>query len=305
MQDKSAASNMSGFEIVGLILSVIPLVLEGIKAYPIKECYKSAEAFLQATQERRDFAMQLRRLNSELRYVIIELLTPINSLVTAKQRLVLTSRKSGGAKLFDVWKEIMKANSCEIEMTFKETFEDIRDVLEHMEDVMKEMVEHTDVPVYAGRELLRAIINNDRDDPKFSIKKMLSKRFKFAKSDSKRRVLIEQMGMDIKVLQALNKEQGAVEKFLATGNSIESQKSYGPRFLDNVRLSSCRLFHTLSNLWRCECHKSPSAMLRLERRETPESNELNCLRFSLIFTFEHSSDRLWAFQETEILVHQT
>ena len=292
---------MTGFEVAGLILAVIPLILEGIKTYPKTAIYKSAASFVRATQERRKFASNLLLLHSELRFVMIQIMKPLNPSLTPEQREILTGTDTVGARFFEVWKQVSEARREAVQKAYRPTIEHIKPMLHDMVKMLSEMLKHSEISYDAGREVLKAVIKNHSDGT-LSITKNLAKRFKFAKSDPRRSVLIDQMRENIKLLKTLVKGQEQLTNFVADGDSIESQLSQGP-FLDTVRGYSRNLYDALSTMWRCSCHKSPSAMLRLERRETPEVKASELL-FSLVLTFEHSSEdqATWAFRETQVYV---
>ena len=299
----SVVLRMSAIDIAGLVLAVVPLILEGFEAYPDSRPMQYLRTFSAAKLERREFARQLMLMNSELRFAMLDIFTRINVLLTPAQRNVLGASDSMGAEFFTVWGEVWKSNSEEIQGAFLHTIEHIKYVLDNMMELLNEMVKHTEISRHAGRETLMKIIENHDKDRTFSIRNF-SKRFKFANSDSKRRKLIKRMGDDIDVLKRLNEGQEKMTKFIAAGKLVESQQSHGP-FLDRVRGYCDNLYGALANIWQCECHKSPSAMLRLEKRDTPETKEANDLRFSLLLTFEHSAvghQKLLAYQETEICV---
>jgi hypothetical protein len=169
-----------------------------------------------------------------------------------------------------------------------------------MVEVLNEIVKHTEISYNDGRDSLKRIINSHEKNTAFSMKKYLSGRFMFAKSDPRRRELAEQIAEDINLLKRLNKGQEQITNFVVEGNLIDSQKSAAP-FLDKVRRCSDNLYHAMSKIWRCGCHTSPSAMLKLESRETKVTSEI---RFSLILTFQSAEDEVWAFQETEVSVYQ-
>jgi len=299
------SSGMTAFEIAGLVLAVVPLILEGFEAYPDSRPLQYLRIFAGAKLERREFARQLMLMNSELRFAMLDNFTRINVLLTSSQRQVLGASESMGADFFTVWNEVWKSNSEDMKTAFSHTIEHIKDVLDNMMELLNEMVKHTEISRGAGRATLKEIIENHDKDRTFSITNF-SKRFKFASSDSKRRKLIKRMGDDIELLKRLNEGQDKMTKFIAAGKLIESQECHGP-FLDRVRGYCDNLYRALSNIWRCDCHKSPSAMLRLEKRKTPETQEVNDLRFFLILTFEHCAvghEKLLAYQETEICVLQ-
>ena len=82
---------MSVFEIAGIVLPVIPLVLEGLKSYPVQNDHETFESFRQAKQERMSFAQELRLVNRELRCLMIDVITK-NVSLTSDQRQVLNAR---------------------------------------------------------------------------------------------------------------------------------------------------------------------------------------------------------------------
>lgn len=295
---------MSGFEIAGLVLAVVPLILEGFKA-PHAKPLKYLRLFPTAKLERRDFAIQLDLLNAELRFTMLNVFKRINVLLTPDQSEVLTADDSMGADFFKVWNDVWEANPDEIKLVFSHTLDRIQRVLDNMVDLLNEMVKHTGIPSKAGTEMLREIIQN-HDIDKTSTITNFSGRFMFAKSDSRRRKLVKLMGEDIEILKKLNTGQETVKNFITHAKLTLSQESHAA-FLARVHSYCDTLHHALSNIWQCECHKSPSALLRLEKRRAPEPKAIDPLRFSLFLTFKFSADNedLWRSQETEICVDQT
>jgi hypothetical protein len=170
-----------------------------------------------------------------------------------------------------------------IDREFEHTIDHIKDVLEDMAEILKEIVRHTKINHESGRQELRAILNNHMEDTTFSMTKNLAARFMFAKSESSRRELFKRMGDNIKLLERLNKGQAQIKQFVAAGVSTDSHTP----FLDKVRIHSNSLYDALSGISQCNSHKSHGAMLRLERRETPDS-KADRVRFSLILKYEQS-----------------
>lgn len=147
--------------------------------------------------------------------------------------------------------------------------------------------------------MLKRVIN-DHKDGTLSITKNFAKRFKFAKSDPRRDELLEQMRENIEFLKTLVKGQEKVTNFVADGELIDQ---FQVPFLDTVRRYSNNLHEALSTTWDCTCHREPSALLRLERWESPEQKASE-LQFSLILTFEHSTgdQASWGFRETAVCI---
>jgi hypothetical protein len=284
---------MSGMEVIGLVLAVLPLVLEGIDAYP------AVARFKRANRDRREFARSLHSVQSALRATMIRVFTRIKDLLTLEQRRELSHPNVNGSKFFHVWKEVLRTKPDEIEKAFGHTVDDINLVLADMIMVLNDVVKDTEIKPDAGAELLRGIIQ-DHEKDKFLMKD-LGKRFMYTRSSERRRALIDRMKTNIDLLKDLiqiedeMKEMGSFEGYLSV--SEKSQKH--PPLLDEVRKHSLNLYHALCDVWRCSCHQPLSAMLRLDKRGT--DNELE-LRFSLFLTFEHTAHRehFWVFQEIEI-----
>jgi hypothetical protein len=289
---------MSGFEIAGIVLAVLPLIVEGLKAYPNTTVSRIVKAFTATKKQRREFTIDLISLNTELRFVILDVLKPITGSLTVDQVQVLDDIDSTGARFFRVWTEVWEANPAAVEMAFRHTQEDIQPVLKDMVEILSEMLGHTGISYDDGREVLKGVINES-----LLIKNNLSKKIKFALSDSKRRNLLRRMRKNIELLKSLVQGQEKASVFFAHAHRdlIEPQQSYGP-FLESVRSCSNKLHHALSTMWDCTCHESRSARLRLERRETADM-KANELQFSLFLTFKESSDdQAWGFRETKVCV---
>lgn len=291
---------MTGFEIAGVVLAVLPLIVEGLKAYSNTTVSRMVKALMVAKAERREFVIDLISLNTELRFVVLDVLKPITDLLTVEQVQVLDDVDSTGAKFFRVWMQVWETSPEAVENAFRHTQEHIKDVLKNMVEMLSEMLGHTGISYDEKTEVLKGIIQN-HNDGSLSVKNDLSRRIKFAWSDSKRRGLIRQMRKNIELLKSLVQGQEKSREFFSQRDSIESQQSQGP-FLESVRSYSIKLHRALSTMWDCTCHESRSAMLRLERRETAEM-KANELRFSLLLTFKDSSEsQTWGFRQTKVCV---
>src|SRR5438105_2441057 len=123
---------MSGFEIAGIVLAVLPLIVEGLKAYSKTTVSKMAMAFMTAKKARREFATDLISLNVQLRFVVLDVLKPITHLLTVEQVQVLDAVDSTGAQFFRVWMQVWETSPEAVENAFRHTQEHIQSVLEHM-----------------------------------------------------------------------------------------------------------------------------------------------------------------------------
>jgi polyhydroxyalkanoate synthesis regulator phasin len=295
---------MSGFEIAGIVLAVVPLIWDAIKDTPETSVGKGGHAFINATSERQEFADELLFAHTAIRNEMLEIFKRINVLLTDSQRKTLTDPNTVGASFIQVWNDVRDANDDNVKTTLRTTIEDICPVLEKMAKILIEMVADTKISPDEGREKLRNILKMDKDGT-LSITNHLRERFKFAKSSPRRLKLLKKLKENIKHLKLIIKTQAKSAELLAEGNFIESQKKSGP-FLEKVRRYSDNLHEALSSTWNCDCHTSRSAMIKLEKREVPASREAGKLRFSLILTSKHSRndencDTL-TFRETEVSV---
>lgn len=287
---------MSALAIAGLVISVLPLILEGLNAYPDSSVVK----LIRAKQEREEFARQLMSVQTGLRYAMERLFIQMGAKLTYDEWQALRTLDVKGSKFFDIWNEILTANPSIVKTN---TFAEIEFVLNDMVDKLKNVVANTAIPYDSRSEFLMCIVEKHRTDKSFSTTKGFFKRFMFVAKDHRRRKLLIQMEKYIETLNRLIKEQQLMKKIGPPKNIIEAQESHGP-FLDEVRGYCDNLYHALSNIWKCDCHKSPSAMLRLEKRKEPK--ETDALSFSLLLTFDHyCAQDLRAVKETEICVDQT
>jgi hypothetical protein len=247
--------------------------MAGVDAYRDSRLAKITRAKV----ERREFARQLKIIHTGLRNAMLRVFIRINASLTDDQWEDLRLDDIKGSKFFDVWIDVLNTNHDAIKTKFESTIEDIKFVIDDMVDVLSKVMKETDIAADPGPELLRRVIQNDKEDKTFSTPKNFIKGFKFARSGYKRSKLSERMERNVAQLDRLNETQDLIEKLAPPSGSMrESLKSHGP-FLDRVRGYSNHLYDALNQIWRCECHKSPSAMLRLEKRKTPKPNETHPL----------------------------
>src|SRR5579862_8881282 len=136
---------MSGFEIAGIVFAVLPLIVEGLKAYSKTTVSKTAVAFMMTKKERREFAIDLDVLNVELRFVVLDVLKPITDLLTVEQIHVLDDVDSTGTQFFRVWMQVWDTRPEAVENAFRHTHEHIQGVLKNMVEMLSEMLGHTGI----------------------------------------------------------------------------------------------------------------------------------------------------------------
>jgi hypothetical protein len=284
---------MSGFEIAGVVLAVLPLILDGLNAFPDSTIAK----FVRANQERQEFAQQLLSVQTGFRCVMERLFIRCEAELTNGQWRALRALDAKGSDFLDMWREILASNP---DIVKTNTFADTKFMLDGVADVLKEIVKDTAIPRAAGSDLLMGIIENHKNDKTFSFAKGgLLKRYLFVRKDRKRTKLLQRMEKLIKSLHDLINEHELMKKVKISRSNIDARGSKNVPYLDDVRGHGYDLYHALLKIWLCDCHKSPSALLRLETREEPKG--VGALHFSLFLTFEHSLN--WACQDTQVSVY--
>ena len=292
---------MSTWDIAGIVLAALPLVFEGLDAYPDSALVK----FAKANQERAELARHLKSVQVHLRYAMEQLFARLDAQLTIEQWQALRAPDVKGSAFFDIWNGIVKTDP---KLLHTNTLADVKDVLDEMKSILCKIVENTAIPHDAGSDVLKGIIENHQKDKTFSIKEGLFRRFIFVKSSYRRGRLIQRLNQNLDVLRLLNKEAELMKLIAPPPNELEELKSHR-EFLDKVHDYCENLYHALSSTWQCDCHQKPSAMLRLENRKDLEARESEPIRFSLFLTFSKScslpdNQESWAFQETEVCIDE-
>src|SRR5579862_360278 len=113
---------MSGFEVVGVVLAVLPLILSGLEAYSDS----SLDRILRAKQLRQEFARDLRSIFTALRFAMNRLFYRADAQLTPVQWETLDTMKTTGSHFCDIWKDMIAKN---LQLLEKPTFADIDDLL--------------------------------------------------------------------------------------------------------------------------------------------------------------------------------
>jgi hypothetical protein len=291
---------MSGFEVAGIVLAVVPLVWNAWKDVPETRVGKITRSFLFAKTQKGQFADKFLSFDAALRDVMFDIFTPINHALTSSQRQLLTQTETVGATFFRVWKEIYTESSDGIRAVLSHSINDILPIVERMEKILIEIVVGTGVSPEDGRAELRKLVEHS------TAGLSVGQRIKFAKSSSKRDKLATELKNCIDDVKMITKVEEKRARFVSEGAMIESQK-YGPAFLEKVRLCAKNIHEALSTVWKCGCHTTPSAMLKLEKRDAATEREGQSLKFSLILTFNHctwpNDAHISTFRETHVRVN--
>lgn len=294
---------MSGFEIAGIVLAVIPIVYDAIKDAPETGIGKQGRSFMKANKRRREFALKLFLLDTEFRNSMLDIFKWLNLPLTDVQWGHLASKRTMGSQLLQIWNDMLKTLPEDMNTAFKNALEELRDVLKSIEEILVAIVVHTHISYDEGRQKLRTIAKDKNDR---TLSSHIRDRFDFAKSSADRDALLKEMTQNIELLKLTLDAHKKTADLVETRYATKHRKLPCP-FLEQVRRYSDNLYDALSGSWNCMCHKSLSAMLRLEKRESLDDRKPKDVHFSLILTFEHASGEpavdSWTFRETGVCVH--
>ena len=139
---------MSGFEVAGIVLAVIPLVSD---VQPKELPFFHA---VRAKQERREFAEQLMHVQTRLRYALVRVFFLSEADLTETQRQALLNDRIKGSEFLEIWREIREKNPGMIKMNMFAQFEF---VLQKICELLKEVVQDSAIPRDAGSDILMGI----------------------------------------------------------------------------------------------------------------------------------------------------
>jgi hypothetical protein len=154
---------MSGFEIAGIVLAVIPIIHDALKDAPETGIGKQGSAFRQAARRRREFALKLFLIDTELRNSMLDIFKWVKLPLTDVQWDHLMSKRTMGPKLLQIWNDLLETLPQEMNTAFKNALEEIRDVLESIEEILVAIVVHTHISYDDGRQKLRSIAKDKKD----------------------------------------------------------------------------------------------------------------------------------------------
>ena len=278
---------MLGFELAGIILAIIPLYDEAVTIAGVKK-------MVEANRERRQIAGKLLVVNASLRHATLRLFHKLDPDLTLDQWDALEVQGVTGSKFLDIWREISEACPA---VRNEELWLAIEETLKNVATALVKVLKHTKIEDAATG--LREIITEHEKNPKPFSKGSVFERFMFGASDRNRsrqlKDLSEATGnllMFTKFVAAENRDTRAHSRAAS-----ENHKRY-VRDLNNVRTHCRKLYGCLFNHWKCECHLSRRAMLKLENR----TSDIN-LHFSIILAFENPSDDCWGYQKTRISIY--
>ena len=152
---------MSGFEIAGLALAIIPIVYGALKDVYETHVGKITGVFMNAKRERRKFAGQLLSLDTALRSAMLDIFNSVGFSLTEAQWSVIENDGTVGTEFVHVWNEIIVANSGRIRTILRDVLDEVDEVLNRTAQILIEIVVHTKIVHPEKRGLLRSILQTD------------------------------------------------------------------------------------------------------------------------------------------------
>lgn len=272
-------------DIAGLVLVALPLVIEGLDAYPDS----SIARLFTAKRERREFVRQLREVQSGLRAEIGNLCRGMHAQLRRDQWATFRALDAKGSQFFEIWKDLLEKRPDLVETT---TGAAIKNILEDMEKILNEVVEHSPA-------VLLENIHQFEHDQTFAGGHGVFRRFMFVRRSQRRRRLMKQLDNHVKSLRKLSKEH--IQWSGLPGTVTREQVDEECSFLQDIRDECLSLYTALSKLSKCDCHHSATAWLRLEGRK-PGGKEAD-IRVSVFLRFETSpADAGSEFLQTEVSI---
>jgi hypothetical protein len=347
---------MSGFEVAGLILAIIPLYDQAVKTA------ETATKAIEANQERRKFAKHLLVVDAILRSTALKLFESLDAELTLDQWNALIRRDVEGSKLLGIWREISKACPTArddsvwvaIEVTLGEIAKALVKVVKYTKMSknvgtgsrrmdrkvsgdpaegsttqhrtnpnptdglaaserdgsrgVKKSSASAEIQSEASEDsakILQDVIRRRETDPDPFSKAGIFGRFMFAISSRSRTKQLENLSALSQTLRTLTAVVSDEKSNPTVRGKTDhaNQKQYA-RDLNTVRNHCHKLYGSLFKNWRCKCHVSPRALLRLESRSS--NIDLLDLRFSIILDFEDSRGNLGrGYKMTGISVHDS
>ncbi|KAF2181758.1 hypothetical protein K469DRAFT_691837 [Zopfia rhizophila CBS 207.26] len=279
---------MSGVEIAGISLAVLPLFISALEDY--NESLDPVKAFLRWERELPQFIRKLRNQHVHFAQTMRLLLEPI----TTEYELVDMLLDPGG----QLWKD--EEISKKLKDKLQESYQAYQSTIADVERIMKKIASKLDLDRAADvtQNDLEAMLvaNPQKANNKFEFKK----RVRFGMSKRTIKGLLEE-------LDDCNKE---LERFTNRSEKLETyRKATKPSFatrLQRIQAHAKNLHQVLLSSWTCECKSSHCSSLQLEQRGSLYASGLKKVKpppGGTSFTVLLQGD-CWTWQEAEIRIEE-
>ena len=252
---------MSGLEITGVVLGLVPIITGGIELWKTKLTIREIRQLERSFKTQRNIFMN----------TIEEILSPLASDTQLKQ---LLDHPDGEA-----WKDTRLSSKLEEHMgesyqSFKEILEDVQGMLTDLRRIL------IDVSCFLIGRSDHKLMRMDAQDPK---RRHVLKRVKQFISRARGEAGLTRLSARIAELETL---QSQSLRLAPTRQFKGGMEAYG-----KVRECAQKLHDALSRGWQCDCKAPHLANLRLEARKPPRANagkgssSDDEFRFKFLFSF--------------------
>lgn len=277
---------MSGVELAGLVLAVLPLVISALEDY--NDGLDPVKAFVKWENYLPQYIRKLRNQHVHYEQTLRLLLAPI----TTEYELAEMIAEPHG----DLWRDPTMAEKLRYKLD--ESYDAYHHTIKDIEKIMTTIAEKLDL------ERATSVTRNDLEamllahgQPKVAQKFEFRKRVKFSMNKKKVKRLLEELDECNKELERFTEKSEKLEPYRKSSKPSIAQK------LQKIQTYARVLHNTLVDSFSCSCKASHCANLHLERRELhPKASGRRPLPepgtiFTVSFTDKTGS---WMLRETQI-----
>lgn len=276
---------MSGVELAGLVLAVLPLVISALEDY--NNGLDPVKAFVKWENYLPQYIRKLRNQHVHYEQTLRLLLAPI----TTEYELAEMIAEPHG----DLWKDPEMARKLKLKLD--ESYGAYHQTIKDVEGIMTKIAEKLDLDrtINVTRNDLEAMLVANK--PKAAQKFEFRKRVKFSMNKKKVKKLLEELDDCNKELERFTEKSEKLEPYRKNSKPSIAQK------LQKVQAYARVLHQTLVGAFSCSCRTSHSTNLHLECRELthkPGWRRATCepgTIFTISFVDKSSS---WMVKEAQI-----
>ncbi|KAF2474227.1 uncharacterized protein BDR25DRAFT_120151 [Lindgomyces ingoldianus] len=282
---------MSGVEVVGITLAVMPLIITAIEDY--NDSLDPVKAFLRWERELPQFIRKLRNQHVHFAQTMRLLLEPIT---TEFELAEMLSDPSG-----QMWKD--ENMSRKLKDKLQESFQAYQSTIADIERIMKKIASKLDLNRAANitrNDLEAMLVANPQQGSKYEFKK----RVRFGMSKKTIKGLLEE-------LDECNKE---LERYTDRSEKLETlRKVIKPSFANRIQRIqdyAKNLHSVLLSSWACSCRSYHNTSLQLEQRANLYASGMKKAKlsqnsrtsFTVSFSSFGTTEHTWTWQEAEIRI---
>lgn len=278
---------MSGVELAGLVLAVLPLVISALEDY--NDGLDPVKAFIKWENYLPQYIRKLRNQHVHYEQTLRLLLAPI----TTEFELAEMLAEPNG----ELWKD--PDMTTKLKHKLDESYGAYHETVKDIERVMRTIAEKLDLEraTSVTRDDLEAmLVANGR--PKPAQRFEFRKRVKFTMNRKKIKRLLEELDECNKELERFTEKSEKLEPYRKNSKPSIAQK------LQKIQTYARILHHTMVEAFRCSCRASHFTNLHLERRDlnskSTRMRKATCepgTIFTVSFTDQSSS---WLVKEAQI-----